>query len=163
MDDGVLALLAICRVRTSRGAVFCERWTKSFCKRFGKALDCRYADRSLRKSYDDAVVGLKAGCSMAKTFAGFGIASSRPPIEAIMFSSTLSPGRKSSVLKPLQWPGCFVDVVGRLPGRSGSKGACSVAPFNNARRDDMLRFFWFLSEAVEGRGAFFRERRGRCL
>ena len=100
---------------------------------------------------------------MANTFAGFGIASSKPPMDAIMFRSTLSPARNSSVRKPLQWPGCFVDVVGRLPGRGGSKGACSVAPLSRARRDEMDRFFWLRSEAVEGLGAFFRDRRGLCL
>ena len=100
---------------------------------------------------------------MANTFAGFGIASSKPPMDAIMLRSTLSPGRNSSVRKPLQWPGCFVLVVGLFPGLRGSKGACSVAPRNRARRDEMDRFFWCLSDAVEGRGAFFRERRGRCL
>ena len=94
---------------------------------------------------------------------GLGKASSKPPMLDIMFSSTLSPGRNSSVLNPDQWPGCFVDVVGRLPGRSGSSGACSVAPFNRARRDEMDLFFWFRSEAVLGRGAYFLERRGRCL
>ena len=100
---------------------------------------------------------------MANTFAGFGIASSNPPMDAIMLRSTLSPARKSSVLKPLQWPGCFVDVVGRLPGRSGSSGACSVAPLNRALLDEIERFFWLRSEAVDGLGAFFLERRGRCL
>ena len=100
---------------------------------------------------------------MASTFAGFGIASSKPPMDAIMFRSTLSPGKNSSVRKPLQWPGCFVDVVGRLPGRSGSSGACSVAPLNRALLDEIERFFWLRSEAVDGLGAFFLERRGRCL
>ena len=41
VDDGVFARRAICLVRTSLGAVFCDKCTKSFCRRFGKALDWR--------------------------------------------------------------------------------------------------------------------------